>query len=723
MSNEIPTDDFKLDNDLNLKSEFTPPSFEEWKAQVEKDLKGASYEKKLITKTYEGINLQPIYTKDDLENLELVDTLPGFDNFVRGFSSTGYHKKTWTVNQEIKIADSDEFNTALKLALENGQNCVNLCLDSATKLGLDADYTDENLVGDTGLSISAIKSLERALKNIDLTKNEISIYTGKNVLPFLSLFNSYLKSHNIDSAKLTGSISADPINELVKSGTLEVSEDFLFNSLKIAIEWTKENSPNLKVIGINTLPYVNAGASSVQELAIAISTFVHYVNNLSERGVSAEDVFSKTIFTFGISSNYFMDIAKFRAIRVLLENIAENYQVELGKCKPKISAKSSDYYQTNLDPYVNMLRSTTQAFSAIVGGVDSITTLPFDETIRKSDNFSRRIARNIHTILREESHLDQVIDPAGGSYFIETLTEELAKSAWNLFKQIENNGGILESLKNNFIQTEIEKVADERSKDINKRKSVIVGTNMFADIKEKKLEKDNFDKKSFYNKRAEYLKKFRLNETNEKHSKVMEKLQSISLSSDNKTIDLMTDAFSNGATLGEINSALISSYKSGIKIEHLKQRRASQEFENLRENSLKYKEQNGSLPQVFLANWGTLNDYKGRADFSKGFFEVGGFEVIESKGSTDFDELVNICLNSKAPIITICSTDDNYPEIVPQIVSKLKSKNQNLQIILAGYPKDQIEEHKKNGIEDFIYLGADVMEKLTSLLTKIGGIK
>ena len=276
---------------------------------------------------------------------------------------------------------------------------------------------------------------------------------------------------------------------MVKSGTLEVSEDFLFNSLKIAIEWTKENSPNLKVIGINTLPYVNAGASSVQELAIAISTFVHYVNNLSERGVSAEDVFSKTIFTFGISSNYFMDIAKFRAIRVLLENIAENYQVELGKCKPKISAKSSDYYQTNLDPYVNMLRSTTQAFSAIVGGVDSITTLPFDETIRKSDNFSRRIARNIHTILREESHLDQVIDPAGGSYFIETLTEELAKSAWNLFKQIENNGGILESLKNNFIQTEIEKVADERSKDINKRKSVIVGTNMFADIKEKKLEK------------------------------------------------------------------------------------------------------------------------------------------------------------------------------------------------------------------------------------------
>ncbi|MCB0748596.1 MAG: methylmalonyl-CoA mutase, partial [Ignavibacteriae bacterium] len=509
--------------------------------------------------------------------------------------------------------------------------------------------------------------------------------------------------------------------ELAETGKIDVSEEFLFNSIKSSIEWTRKNSPELKVIGISTLPFVNSGANTVQELAIALSTLVYYLNQLTEKGMNAEEVFDKTQFTFGISTNYFMEISKFRAARILLNNMAKAYKVNTDKVDFNIGAKSSNFYQTELDPYVNLLRTTTQTFSGIIGGVNSITSSPFDEVTRTPDNFSRRIARNTQTILREESHLDQVIDPAGGSYFIESLTEELANSAWNFFKQIENNGGILDSLKNNFIQNEIEKVASERTKDINQRKSVIVGTNMFADVKEKPLEKSNFDQAAFHKKRAEYLKKYRLSGSNEKHESVMNKLNSISENSTFEIVNLMTEAFLSGATLGEISSSLTSSHKDEIKITALKQKRASEDFENLRERSQKYKNNKGFLPSVFLANMGSIKDYKARADFSKGFFEIGGFEVFDPPGFSNIAELVKDVLDSGTQIVTICSTDDKYPELVPQITKALKSKNENIQIILAGYPKDQIDQHKKSGIDDFIFLGADAMKILTSLHNKLGG--
>lgn len=454
-----------------------------------------------------------------------------------------------------------------------------------------------------------------------------------------------------------------------------------------------------------------------------MSTAVYYINQLVDRDIDASEIFNKIQFTFGISTNYFMEIAKLRAAKILLTSIASEYSVDTQNIEINIGAKNSSYYKTNLDPYVNLLRSTTETFSAILGGVNNITTNTFDETIRTPDNFSRRIARNTQTILREESHLDQVIDPAGGSYYIESLTEELAVKAWDLFKEIEDNGGILETLKNGLIQDSISKVAESRKKDINKRKTVIVGTNMFSDVKEDKLEERKLDHKAFQKRRAEYLEKFRLNGTKEKHELVMDKLNSISTSNSAELIDTITEAFLIGTTLGEVSSALTSSHKESIKIEKLSQRRASESFEELRQKALDYKSEHGSLPKVFLANWGTIIDYKARADFSKGFFEVGGFDVVDPNGFSSSEEVVTSLSNSGAPIVVICSTDENYTEAVPKLAQAIKNENSHTQIILAGYPKEKIEEYKKSGIDDFIFMGADVMDVLTSLYKKIGGIK
>ncbi len=723
MSEQFNADDVKLDAELKLSDDFSPPSFEEWKKKVEVDLKGASFEKKLLTKTYEGITLNPIYTRKEVENSPFINSLPSYDNFVRGDSYSGYHKKAWSVNQEISIADTEEFNEALINALNNGQNCINISLDTATKDGIDADYSTSDKVGDKGLSISGIQSLTRVFKNIDLTKHEVRIHAGAVSISFLSLFNAYLKSQKINPADLKGSITADPLFELVQQGNLNLKRNFIFDSLKAAIDWAEENNVALKLIGVNTTPYVNSGANSIQEMAISLSTFVYYANQLIDKGVSPKTIFNRTEFTFGISTNYFMEISKFRAVKVLLSNIAEAYGVDEKDLNLNITAKSSEFYFTKLDPYVNMLRSTTQAFSAIVGGVDGLTVSPFDEVIRKSDTFSRRISRNTQTILREESHLDQVIDPAGGSYFIETLTEELANRAWKYFQEIEDNGGIVESLKQNKIQNEIDAVIAARNKDINKRKAVIVGTNMFADIKEKQLQIDNFDKEAFFKKRSEYLKQYRVTGSNEKHKEILTKLQSISDSFSKETINIMIDAYLQGATLGEIFSSLTSTQKGKVEITPLKIRRASEGFEELRNSALSYKDKTGELPKVYLANWGSIKDYKARADFSKGFFEVGGFEVIDPKGSTSVQEIVSDTIASETSVVTICSTDNNYETVVPELAKELKNKKSDIQIILAGFPKEKIEEYKNAGVDDFIFLGADAMEKLTNLLNKIGGIK
>jgi methylmalonyl-CoA mutase len=723
MSEEIPTGEFKLSKDLNLSTEFSPPSFEEWKAQVEKDLQGASYEKKLITKTYEGIDLQPIYTKSDLDKSSFTKDLPGQNSFVRGHSFTGYHKKSWDVNQEIALADAEEFNSALMEALNNGQNCINVSLDTATKLGADADYASRDQVGDKGLSISAISSMKRAFNNIDLTTLPLYVDAGYNSVPFLSLVNAHFEASNLQISKLDGAITADPISHLAVYGELPVSIMFLFDMMKNSIDWTKKCAPKVRTLGINTLPFVNSGANSVQELAYAISTTVFYINELIVRNISPTDAINSIQFTLGINTNYFMEIAKFRAIKVLLKNIASEYGIKDDELKLNIGAKSSTFTQTTLDPYVNLLRTTTQSFSAILGGVNNITTSPFDEILRTPDSFSRRIARNTQTILREESHLDQVIDAAGGSYYIESLTEEVAKKAWELFQKIEEDGGIVEALKKGTIQSSVEEVAQLKEKDINKRKNVIVGTNMFADVKELKLKERKLDQAAFQKKRAKYLEKFRLNGSKEKHEAVIEKLDAISSLNSAELVDTITEAYLLGTTIGEISSSLTSSHKEEIKIDKLKQRRASENFEELRTIASEYKTKNGSLPKVYLANYGSIKEYKGRADFSKGFFEVGGFDVIDPNGISNTEEIVKQTIDSGAPIAVICSSDDIYPEIVPDLVKGLKEKRPKIQVILAGYPKDQIEEHKKSGIDDFIFLGADAMTILTPLFNKIGGTK
>lgn len=709
----------KLGDKPDLKKEFAIPSFEDWKKQVEKDLKGESFDKKLTTKTYEEIILQPMYTSQDIKDIPQTNNYPGFEHFLRGSNFSGYSGREWEIAQEYNQALPEDMNEVLKYDLERGLNSINIVLDNPTKLGLDADQSTSGEVGNGGLSISGVRKMQVLFKDIDLTNQPININGGFSALPITLLFKAYADETRTSLMNIKGSITSDPYEYLLTKGELPISVKQIFDEIKLSTElMIKSNSP-VKTIGVSGMAFNNSGASAVQELAFTLATAVEYLQEMIDRGLKVDDVAKRIKFTFGIGSFYFMEIAKLRAVRMLWSKILETYGVKDENRKIFIHGKTSEINQTYFDPYVNMLRTTTEAFSAIVGGVDSIHTNPFDESFNESSSFSRRIARNTQIILKEESHLNQVIDPAGGSFFVEKLTDDIAQTAWKLFQSVEEQGGMLKAVQSGFVQNEISKTADAKKKDAAKRKSILVGINMYANPKEEMMETKRPDYNAIYKKRVEYIQKYRVTGNNVKHTGILEMLQRIADTNSYDMIDNAVDAYLEGASLGEISRSIRSSDDAGIKVTPFKQFRIAEMFEELRIASENYKKKTGSKPKVFLATMGPFKQFKARADFSRAFFEVGGFEIVYPNGFDKTDEAVKSAIDSKAQAVVICSTDDTYPELVPAIVKGIKEKSKDVAVILAGYPKDQIEEHKKSGVDDFIYLGADAHQILNNLIKKI----
>lgn len=711
--------DIKLNAELRLKDMFPPVGYDEWKAVVEKDLKGVPFEKKLITKTYEGIDLQPIYTSKDTAGLPGLNTFPGFAHFIRGTKPGGYLGASWDICQEIPSGLAEEYNEALRYDLQRGLNAVLLPLDLATQLGLDADYAKVHEVGYGGISISALNSIARALNGVDLTRFPLYVEAGFSSLPMLVILMGYLKKQIIHPAVLRGSIESDPLSFAVRYGEVPALS-LLYDEMAWTLHWVLKNKINIRTIAVNTLPYHNAGASAVQELGYAMATGAEYMHQMMERGLTATAAAQHIRFSFGIGTFYFMEIAKLRAARLVWSSLLEAFGVPAESRHICIRAKTGLYNQTVYDPYVNLLRITTEAFSAVVGGADSITTSGFDEAQSLPDEFARRLARNTQIILNEEAHLRELIDPAGGSYFVEKLTQDVAQNAWDIFRNIEEAGGMSAALIKGIPQNETGQTAARRAADLAKRKSVLVGTNMYANPKEEKLAARQPDYDKIFIKRSEYLQKYRVSGSADKDAVIMQKLEQMANAGDETIIDHALEAVLQGATLGEITKALRSHTTETYRIAPLKPVRLSEPFEILRDRAEAFQQKTGAKPKVFLATMGPLSQFKARADFSRGFFETGGFEVIYPNGFETANDAAEAAVQSGAGAVAICSTDETYPELVPPLVAAIKSRNPNVKIILAGYPKDQIEAHKKAGVNDFIFLGADAVEILSRLQSELG---
>jgi len=642
-------------NNDKLFGTFPPVNTSEWEARITKDLKGADYQKKLVWKTSEGFDVQPYYRDEDTQGIGSINSEPGEYPFIRGNQTLS---NDWEIRQDIETDDESEANLLAIDAIKRG----------ATGIGLvAADLETES-------------DVEELLKGIDLAKVAIHFGAAPSYPSLIKIVASNAKSQKQPIAALKGSFDFDPISYLLLHGDFWKSEKFDMAQVASMVKLGKELMPAMKVINVNGHYFNSAGATMVQELGFSLAAGNEYLALATSAGISVDDIAQRMMFSFGVGSNYFMEIARLRAARLLWAKIVEQYKPAVEKSmQMHIHCNTSAWNKTLFDPYVNLLRSTTEAMSAILGGTQSLNILPFDTFYKDPDEFSNRLARNQQIILKEEVYLDKVIDPADGSYYIENLTQLIAEAAWKVFLQVEEKGGMIEAVKSGFIQDLVEKSAGLRLDDIANRRIVQLGTNQYPNPEEQMLEKIDFTD----------------------DSDMLEE----ELYADEET---------------EIDDEEDDDDEEPTTFKKLVLFGGSDAFDQLRLATEQYVADGNKKPGVFLFNIGNLAMRKARAMFTTNFFGCAGYEIFDNSGFETIDEGIKAAKASKAEIVVICSSDDEYATLVPEIAQKLKKANKELNLVVAGYPKEILDTLKQAGVNEFIHVRSNLLQSLETFQEKLG---
>ncbi len=443
-----------------LFDQFPPVSTEAWEEKILADLKGADYEKKLVWRTPDGLKVKPYYRAEHLEELPHVGILPGEVPYVRGNRTRG---NDWLIRQDFEETDPARANELALHALEKG----------AESVGLQASHP------------GSAEELTALLKGIDLENTPVHFIQTK----YDKLFPERLAGV-AGTLEMKGSLNFDPLGRyLLYKKFFEGEQEDLDLAAEL-VSKSKELLPLCQVITVNGQYVHNAGGSAVQELAFALAQGNEYLAQLTDKGLAVDDITTRMQFTIAVGGGYFVEVAKIRALRMLWAKIVEQYKPsDPASGRMKIHAVTSGWNKSVYDPYVNMLRTTTEAMAASIGGADSMTVNPFDQSFKKPDPFSFRMARNQQIILKHEAYFSKVADPAAGSYYVENLTDSIARAAWDLFLQTEDRGGFIKAVESDFIRKSVEVVSQKRDMDIAMRKQVFVGTNLYPNTEERVLDK------------------------------------------------------------------------------------------------------------------------------------------------------------------------------------------------------------------------------------------
>ena len=577
-----------------LFSEFAPVSTEEWMAKITADLKGVPFEKKLVWKTGEGFNVNPFYRAEDIEGLKTTESLPGEFPYVRGTKKDN----DWKVRQNIEVCC---FKGANEKALD-------LLTKGVTSLGfiIKGDEVNEENIA------TLLEGICPA--SVELNFNTCNCKAEK----LIGILADYFKGKGVDAEKCYVSVNYDAFKKPLVKG----KENSEWVEGAAAVLKAGQALPNYRVLAVNAFLFNNAGAYISQELGYALAWGNELMAKLTEAGFTADEVAKKIKFNLGISSNYFMEIAKFRAARWLWAEIVAAYKPACEcACKMVAHAQTSEWNMTVYDAHVNLLRSQTEAMSAALAGVDSITVRPFDKIYQTPDDFSERIARNQQLLLKEECHLDKVVDPSAGSYYVEVLTNSLADVAWKLFLEVEEKGGFSVAVNAGEIQNAVNASNVARKKAVATRREILLGSNQYPNFTEVAADK------------------------------IQEK----------------GSCCCGGGHCGEAT------------IPALDFSRGASEFEALRMTT----EKSGKTPKVFMLTIGNLAMRLARSQFSANFFGCAGYKIIDNLGFDTVEAGVEAAVKAGAEIVVLCSSDDEYAEFAPAAYKALAGR---AEFVVAGAP-------------------------------------
>jgi methylmalonyl-CoA mutase len=539
-------------------------------------------------------------------------------------------------------------------------------------------------------------------------------------MPFAALLMALMRRRKLKPSILRGCIEMDPLGVLAHEGSLPQSMEDAYREMAVLTRWAADHAPRVQTICVHSRAWHEAGGNAAQELAFTLATGIEYLREMNRRDLDVNTVAPRIRFAVTVGVGFFMEIAKLRALRMLWSRAVGASGGNEEAQKLSLHVRTSQGNKSVYDPHNNMLRATVEALAAVLGGCESLQVGAFDEAIRPPDDFSRRIARNTQLILQRECNLTHVIDPAGGSWFAEELTAELASRAWSLFQEVEKRGGMEAALHAGFPQQSIEAVSVEKMRAVASGRNSIVGVNRYANPRERLLEAPAVDAKLFHKRRAQQVASHRTALDDPDSEIVLKKLSNIVSMRGEGLFEECLEAVGAGATLGEIVRAIrIHDYPCPpITPVHLA--RAAAPYERLRAALERHIALHHQRPQVFLCNMGPLREHKARADFSRGFFSAGGYEVVSPEGQETPEAAVQAFAQSGARVAVICSTDEKYPALVPPLAKGLRAARPDVVIALAGYPAEQVETHRKSGVDEFIHLGADAVELLGHFHARLG---
>ena len=607
-----------------LFTEFPPVPTEKWEEVITADLKGADYERKLVWKTGEGFNVRPYYRAENLEGIKFLGSQAGEFPYVRG---THAHNR-WRVHQTVSVVCPKEANAEALKILNAGVDSLGFCIASADFSAADLDML---------------------LKDIYIPAVEIT-FCGEKMANVAELVLAKVEKEGIAKEDVRIAFCIDPLVKGLssKGDFCSPNGEKCIARIVELIHKTKEYK-HVRIVTVAGQTFGNSGSTIVEELAFTLSAGHDYLVRLTDAGLDVDAAARKLHFSFSVSSNYFMEIAKFRAARMLWANIVKGYgPAKNCACKMHIHAETSRWNQTVYDPYVNMLRGTTEAMSATIAGVHSLEVMPFDTSFENPTEFSKRIARNVELLLKNESHFDQVVDPAGGSYYVENLTQSIAAETWKLFLEIEQKGGYTEAYKAGLIVERIKASAAAKDKNIATRRQTLLGANQYPNFTE--------------------------------------------VAGKEITAESVTRKQAEGNVLVPYRGAMA--------------------FEEMRLQV----DRSGKEPKAFMLTCGNLGMARARSQFSCNFFACAGIKVIDNTYFKSIEEGAKAALESKAQIVVVCASDDDYAEAAPKVKELLGGK---AILVVAGAPACA-PELEAQGITNFINVKSNVLETLKFYLKEMG---
>ncbi|WP_313612358.1 methylmalonyl-CoA mutase [Agrobacterium sp.] len=700
----------------------------DWEALAEKEVKAPA--ETLVWHTPEGIDIKPLYTAQDIEGIDHLDTLPGFKPFVRGPRATMYAGRPWTIRQYAGFSTAEESNAFYKRNLAAGQKGLSVAFDLATHRGYDSDHPRvEGDVGKAGVAIDSVEDMKILFDGIPLKDMSVSMTMNGAVIPILANFIVAGEEQGCTRAELSGTIQNDILKEFMVRNTYIYPPEPSMRIIADIIEYTAKEMPRFNSISISGYHMQEAGATLVQELAFTLADGRQYVRAAIAKGLNVDDFAGRLSFFFAIGMNFFMEAAKLRAARLLWSRIMEEFEPQ----KPsslmlRTHCQTSGVSLQEQDPYNNVIRTAYEALSAALGGTQSLHTNALDEAIALPTDFSARIARNTQLILQHETGVTKVIDPLAGSYYVESLTSELAEKAWALIEEVEELGGMTKAVSDGLPKRLIEEAATRKQAAIDRGEEVIVGVNRFRLENEEPIDILEIDNSAVRNAQIKRLEKVRQQRDPKKLEQTLVRLSDIAKSGQGNLLEAAVEAARARATVGEISDAMRAVFGDHSAVPDVVGNVYGAAYGDDPEYATlqgRLTELAGSLkvqPRIMVAKLGQDGHDRGAKIIASAFGDIG-FKVFAGPLFQTPEEAADLAIENKVHVVGMSSLAAGHKTLAPQLVEALKAKGATDVIVVVGgvIPRQDYQYLLDHGVSAVFGPGTHVLEAARAVLDLMQG--